>query len=49
MIIHMKTYLLSPVLLLLLAMIIADNVEDEEVGRLLGDVLSIVLAEQPIL
>ena len=47
----MKTYLLSPVslLLLLLAMIIADNVEDEEVGRLLGDVLSIVLAEQPIL
>ena len=30
-------------------MIIADNVEDEEVGRLLGDVLSIVLAEQPIL
>ena len=46
----MKTYLLSQVLLLLLlAMIIEDNVEDEDAGRLLGDVLSIVLAEQPIL
>ena len=30
-------------------MIIEDNVEDDEEGRLLGDVLSMVLAEQPIL
>ena len=46
---HIKTYLLSLVLLLLLlAMIVEDNVDDDEAGRLLGDVLSMVLAEQPM-
>ena len=43
-----KIFYLLSMLLLLLAITIDDNVEDEEAGRLLGDVLSIVLAEQPI-
>ena len=45
----LKIYLFSmTLLLLLLAITIDDNVEDDEAGRLLADVLLIVLGEQPI-